>query len=121
MEYEFDFMMGLEELDLYYEAHMVGFDGECFTYSVYFDEELTEEKFKEMDEAIQRFVESYDEDTYLGYIDVKQDDGKGSIYLDIGNVEPSNENVAMKGILKALNTVSGINKVLVNEELEFEF
>lgn len=116
MEYEFDFMMGFEELGLYYEAHMVGFDGECFMYSVYFDEALTEDKFKEIENAIQKFVESYDKDTYLGYIDVTQEDGKGSIYLDLGNVEPSDENIAVKGILKALNNVSGIKKVMINEE-----
>lgn len=116
MEYEFDFMIDFEKLGLYYEAYMVGFDGECIMYSVYFDGGITDEKFKEMDEAIQSYLKSFDEDVYLGYIDVRQGEGKGSIYLDIGNVEPPNEDIAVKGILKALNNVSGIKKVMLNEE-----
>jgi len=121
MEYELDFMMGFEELGLYFEVHLMGLDGECFMYSVYFDEELTEEKFEEMKEAIRNFVKSYDEEIYLGYIDVSREDGKGSIYLDLGNVEAPNENIALKGILKALNNVSGIKKVMINEEFDFDF
>lgn len=116
MEYELDGMMGFDELGLYYEAHMAGIDGECLLYSVYFEDNLTDEKFTETDNAIGEFVISYSEqDVYLGYIDVTKLDDKVNIYLDLGNVEPEDSDTAIKGILKALNNVTGIKQVIVNE------
>lgn len=116
MGYELDDMMGFDKLGLYYEAHMAGFDGECFLYSVYFEDELTDEKFAEADEAIGEFFRPYSEqDIYLGYVDVSKAEDKVIIYLDLGNVEPEDSDTAIKGILKALNNVVGIKQVIVNE------
>ena len=36
-EFDFDSILGIDQLDLNYEAHVAGFDGESFLYSVYFD------------------------------------------------------------------------------------
>lgn len=122
MGYELDDMMGFDKLGLYYEAHMAGFDGECFLYSVYFEDELTDEKFAEADEAIGEFFRPYSEqDIYLGYVDVSKAEDKVIIYLDLGNVEPEDSDTAIKGILKALNHVSGIKQVIVNEDGESDF
>lgn len=116
MEYELDGMMGFDELGLYYEAHIAGIDGECFLYSVYFEDGITDGKFEETDNAIGEFIRPYSEqDVYLGYIDVSKLDDKINIYLDLGNVDPEDSDTAIKGILKALNNVTGIKQVIVNE------
>jgi hypothetical protein len=49
-------MMGLDKLDLYYEAHVAGLDGECFSYSIYFDDVITDKKFEETHKAIDEFL-----------------------------------------------------------------
>ena len=122
MEYEFDSMMGFDKLGLYYEAHMAGMNGECFCYSVYFEEGLTDEKFEETDKAICEFIKPYnDKDIYLGYLDVSKVDDKVDIYLDLGNVDPEYSETAINGILKALNNVSGIKCVIVNEGCDFDY
>lgn len=119
MDYEFDEMWdgmyGLDSLELYYEAHAVGCDGECVNFNIYFESVLTDEKFEEIDKAIENFVHSYGEDVYLGYLDVSEEEDKVRIYLDLGNVEPEYEEVSIHGILEAINKVSGIKLVLINE------
>ena len=115
-EGDLDGMIGLEELDLNYEAHVVGFEGENFDFNVYFDSEMTDEKFEEANQAIGEFFKSYDEqDIYLGYLDVQKQENKVFVYLDLGNVEQEYCNTVIHGILNALNNVSGIKKVLINE------
>lgn len=42
-EFDFDSILGIDQLDLNYEAHVAGFDGESFLYSVYFDGGVTDE------------------------------------------------------------------------------
>lgn len=122
MEYELDSMMGFDKLELYFEAHMAGIDGECFSYSVYFEDAFSDEKLEEIDKAIREFVTSYhDNGTYLGYVDVSKMDDKANIYLDIGSISPEDSDTAIKGILKTLNSVSGIKSVLVNEDCDFDF
>lgn len=121
MEYEFDSIVGLDKLELNYEAHVVGFEGETFSFNIYFEDILTDEKFEETDEAIGEFFTSYDDEVYLGYVDVSREDDKVYIYLDTGNVEPENSNLAIEGILKALNNVPGIKSVLINEDCSFDF
>ena len=122
MEYELDNMMGFDRLGLYYEVHMAGIDGECFHYSVYFENGLTDEKFGELDKAIDEFVKPYnDKDIYIGYISVSKEDDKATVYLDLGGSTPNNEEIAIKGILKALNSVSGIKSVILNEGCDFDF
>lgn len=115
-------MMNFEALGLYYKASVAGFDGECFDYSVYFEDDVTDEKVKEISQAIVEFHRPYEEkDIYLGYIDVSKKDDKVVVYLDLGNVGPYNENTAIQGILKALNNVSGIKSVIINEDCDFDF
>jgi hypothetical protein len=122
MEYEFDSMMGFDRLGLYFEAHLAGIDGECFNYSVYFDNGVTDEKTDEVNKAIDEFIKPYSEkDIYMGYIDVSENDGKVNIYLDHGGVNPYDETTSINGILKALNNVKGISKVIVNEGCGFDF
>ncbi|MCM1288237.1 MAG: hypothetical protein NC240_07985 [Clostridium sp.] len=119
MEYEFDDIMGFDKLGLYYEVHMAGADGENFNYSVYFADGVTDEKFAEVDKAVSDFFNSFDEEEDLGYFDVSNEDDKVNIYLDLGGSDPDNEDTAIKGILKALNKVSGIKSVIVNEDVDF--
>lgn len=122
MEYDLDEMMGFDKLGLYYEAHMAGIDGENFHYNVYFEEDITDEKVKETNNAIAEFLTPYcDKDIYLGYIDVSKEDDKLYVYLDLGNVKPEYQDTAIKGILKALNNVQGIRSVIVNEDSDFDF
>ncbi|MDE7253610.1 MAG: hypothetical protein K2O32_11800 [Acetatifactor sp.] len=118
----FDSMIGLEELELNYEAHVMGFEGENFFFSIYFEDGFTDAKFEETDNVIGEFFKSYDEqEIYLGYLDVLKQEDKVSVFLDLGNVEPEYCNTAIHGILNALNNVSGIKTVLINENSGFDF
>jgi hypothetical protein len=111
--------MGFDKLGLYYNVHMAGIDGENFYYSVYFNN-FTDDKLQETIKAINEYTKSFEErDIYLGYIDVTKGNGKLEIYLDLGNTAPMYEDVAIKGILHALNTVSGIDYVVVNEDCDY--
>lgn len=113
---ELDGMMGFDRLGLYYEVHMLGIDGECFYYNVYFDDGLTAARLAEVQSAIDAFLAPYNEkEVYLGYIDVSDNEEKAGIYLDIGGVDPDNANDAIYGVLRALNDVTGIRQVLINE------
>ncbi len=110
--------MGFDKLGLYYNIGIDGLDGECFDYSVYLDGDVTGEKYQEISSAISEFFSFYDEkEIYMGYLDISRKDDKIFIYLDLGNVNPNDEETAIKGILKALNNVSGIKSVIVNEGL----
>jgi hypothetical protein len=122
MEYELDSMMGFDELGLYYEVHMAGIDGENFSYNVYFEGNPTDENLREAINAITEFLAPYnDKDIYLGYIDVSKKEDKLFVYHDLGNTDPEYSEVAIKGILKALNNVQGIKSVIVNEGCDFDF
>lgn len=111
-----DDALGLTNLDLSYTAHVDGFDGECFDYSVYFTDD-TADTAKE--DAVRNAVQSFDfnvtGDDYIGYISISSGNNKVLIYLDLGNVQPQNENKIIQGILLALNSVQGIKKVIINE------
>lgn len=122
MEYEFDGIMNFGSLGLYYEAHLAGIDGECFSYNVYYEDELSDEKFEETKNAIDAYIMSNQEQgKYVGYIDVKNEGDKVFIYLDLGGIEPEEENNAIYGILTALNNVTGIKSVILNEGMDFYF
>ena len=95
---------------------MAGIDGECFNYSVYLNDEVTDEKFKEIKDLVTRFIEEKNaKDIYLGYVDVTKENDRICIYLDIGGVDPQFEDASVQGILATLNKVSGIKKVIINE------
>lgn len=111
--------MGFDKLGLYYSIKVDGLDGECFNYSVYLDGDVTEEKYKEICNAIDNFRNPYDEkDIYMGYYSVSKEDNKVEVYLDLGNVEPNYEDTSINGILLALNGVSGIKSVVINEGID---
>ncbi len=93
-----------------------------YNYIVYIVLDYSDDKLKENDTAINEFFTPYnDKEIYLGYIDVSKEDEKVNIYLDTGNVEPEDIDTAITGILKALNNVSGIKNVIVNEDCDFDF
>ncbi|MDE6781717.1 MAG: hypothetical protein K2J40_09700 [Ruminococcus sp.] len=111
-----DEFLGLTQLDLNYTAHAEGIEGECFDYNVYFtDGTADNEKSDAVSNAIRNFDFKLTGDGYAGYLNVLSEDDKVLIYLDLGNVEPKNENKVIHGILLALNSVQGIKKVIINE------
>ena len=120
MEYEYDSIfyqwIGIEKTELYYEVHLVQLD-EGFFYDVYFDNEITSEKLDEINNLVENFKKNYNYngDDYAGFISVSKDDDIIHIYLDIGNVLPENEKISAQGILKLLNDVDGIKKVMIND------
>lgn len=117
-EFDFDSIFGIEQLDLNYEAHVAGFDGESFLYSVYFDGGVTDEKAEEIQQVMADYSsQNGDEENYIGYIDVYKGEDQIMIYLDLGGVSEENCNMAVTGILNALNSVSGIKSVIINEEM----
>lgn len=117
-EFDFDSILGIDQLDLNYEAHVAGFDGESFLYSVYFDGGVTAEKAEEIQQVMSDYSsQNGDEENYMGYIDIYKGEDQIMIYLDLGGVSEENCNMAVTGILKALNSVAGIKSVIINEEM----
>lgn len=117
-EFDFDSILGIDQLDLNYEAHVAGFDGESFLYSVYFDGGVTDEKAEEIQQVMSGYSsQNGDEENYMGYIDIYKGEDQIMIYLDLGGVSEENSNMAVTGILNALNSVSGIKSVIINEEM----
>lgn len=117
-EFDFDSILGIDQLDLNYEAHVAGFDGESFLYSVYFDGGVTDEKAEEIQQVMSGYSsQNGDEENYMGYIDIYKGEDQIMIYLDLGGVSEENCNMAVTGILKALNSVAGIKSVIINEEM----
>ncbi len=120
MDFDLTKAMGLDKLGLYYSIKADGIEGECFDYSVYLDGDVTEEKCQEICKAIEDFQKPYEEkDIYMGYLDISKEDDKIFIYLDLGNTkcDMQFQDGIIKGILTALNSVSGIRSVVVNEGL----
>lgn len=117
-EFDFDSMFGIDQLDLNYEAHVAGFDGESFLYSVHLDGDVTDEKVDEIQQVMADYSsQNGDEENYMGYIDIYKGEDQIMIYLDLGGVSEENSNAAVTGVLKALNSVSGIKSVIINEEM----
>lgn len=115
MDYELDNMFDFSKLNLYFETHVAGLDGECFTYSVYFDDGISDEKTAEINKAIDDWSAPYDEkEIYLGYISVSKEDDKALVYLDLGSIKDCDQSIY--GILTALNNVTGIKSVILNED-----
>lgn len=121
--FNWDEALGLTKLPLQYPAHARGIDGENFIYSVYFTDGTADE---EKAESVRQAINAYDfqlvGDDYIGYLDISANDSNVSIFLDLGNTEPQNENRIIHGILLALNSVSGIKEVILNEDCcDFDF
>lgn len=114
-ESDLDEALGLTKLDLSYIAHAEGIEGECFNYSVYFTDDTADElKANAVRNALSSFDFELIDDDYNGYMDVSVENNKVLIYLDLGNVEPQNENKIIYGVLLALNNVQGIKMVIIN-------
>ena len=111
---DFGEILGINQLNLSYNTRVEDFDGENFTYSIYFDDGASEEKKTEVDSAVEGFLSKHSND-YMGYIDVSVVEGKIFIYHDLGGVEPENNNLAIQELLKALDDVTGIKEVIINE------
>ena len=117
-EFDFDSIFGIDQLDLNYEAHVAGFDGESFLYSVHIDGGVTDEKVDEIQQVMADYSsQNGDEENYMGYIDIYKGEDQIMVYLDLGGVSEENSNMAVTGILNALNSVSGIKSVIINEEM----
>lgn len=111
----FDFI-GISKLQLNYPAYCEGLDGECFDYSVYFNDGIiSQERVDAVGNAIEDFDFKLVGDDYTGYLDVSGSENKVLVYLDLGNTKPQNEEKIIHGILLALNSIEGIEKVVVNE------
>lgn len=120
MDYYCDDIFDFKSAGPYYEIHAVGLDGECFTYSVYFTDGFSEERLNEVKNAVGGFTDQYqNEDDYPGYISVSEENGKALIYLDLGGVEDCDRSIY--GIIRALNNVKGIERVILNEDSEPDF
>lgn len=104
--------MKLDKIQLNYEAHMVGYGGEKYCYSIYFENAATDENCNEVDNAVDKACDEFGED-YIGYIDINIKDNIVSIYHDTGNVEDCDS--AVRTVLKSLNNVTGIKNVVINE------
>lgn len=117
-DFDFDSILGIDQLELNYEAHVAGFDGESFLYSVYLDGGVTDEKVDEIQQVMADYSsQNGDEENYMGYIDIYKGEDQIMIYLDLGGVSEENCNMAVTGILNALNSVAGIKSVIINEEM----
>ena len=114
-DYELDSVMGIDRLSLNFPAHVADLDGECFTYAVYFANEPGKEEVEAVEKAICDYDFQLIDDDYIGYTSVGSEYGRVSIYLDLGNTRPQNENKIIHGILLAMNNVPGITKVIINE------
>jgi len=115
--YDWNECLGLTELSLNYTAYAEGLDGECFTYNVYFTDNIVDdEKVNAVRNAIRTFDFALTDDDYIGYLSISAEDNSVLIYLDLGNVAPQNEDKVIHGILLALNSLQNIEKVVINED-----
>ena len=113
MEYELDSMFEFDSLGAYFEVHVDGIEGECFTYSVYTAGVPADEKADEVRKSVEGFFES-DGGGYPGYIDVTREENKILIYLDLGGAEDCDRSIY--GVVRALMDMKDISRVIVNED-----
>jgi len=86
MAYNFDDMFKFNELNTYFDVHVAGLDGECFEYSIYFEGTADETRVEEISAAIDQWQSQYDEEDYLGYIDISLKEYHVFVYLDLGSI-----------------------------------
>ena len=95
---------------------------ENFMFNVYFSEEITEEKFAETEKVVSEFASTYEEqDMDLGYLNVSKEEDKVVVYLDLEIEDMELSNRAICGLVEALDKVSGIKSVIINEDSEGDF
>ena len=98
MAYNLDDMFKFNELNTYFDIHVAGLDGECFEYNIYFEDG------------------AYDDEDYLGYIDISLAEDSVFVYLDLGSIEDCDRSIY--GIVEAFRDVQGIREVIVNESMD---
>ena len=114
-------MGNYEKLGLYFPARLAGLDGEMFHYDVNFDEPVTKQKDEEVSDAIAKLLEPLNDEekgTYTGdWWTGTPTENKLPITLDLGNCRGpwGFDDKVVNSILLALNTVSGIHDVVVND------
>ena len=114
---DFNEIFGIDELDLYYKAEVVGFDGENFTYNVYYDTNVEDTILDDVQNAVESMIKSLEEeDEYCGYIDITKEEDRISIFHDLGGMESEEDNAMISKLLIALNNVKGIKNVMINED-----
>lgn len=110
-----DSMIGISDLNLYFETHMAGLDSEFIRFSVYFDNGVTDNSINDVRNAMSEWVESFEEqDIYAGYVVAINGGDRIIISLDYGCID--NCDISLRGILASLNKISGISEVIINEE-----
>lgn len=102
-------MLGLDDLELNYKVVIENFDGENFTFTVI--ESNTNDLYEKIKEKMNEYQETDDNDG--AYIDVNKKQDKIYIFYDTGNVNDGLR--AVHGLLYALNEISGIEAVVINE------
>ena len=114
-EPDWDTALGIRGLPLNYPAHAVCIDGENFTFDICF---AGGKVSKQQADAVRSVLHEYDfgltDDEYAGEIDITSDGRNVTVYLDMGNADVRDEDSVIHGILLALNSVQGIEKVIIN-------
>lgn len=116
MAYNLDDMFKFNELNTYFDIHVAGLDGECFEYNIYFEDGANESKAEEISAAIDQWQSQYDDEDYLGYIDISLAEDSVFVYLDLGSIEDCDRSIY--GIVDAIRDVQGIREVIVNESMD---
>lgn len=116
MEYKLDSFFHFDSLNTYFEVHVAGIEGECFEYNIYFEDGADEEKVSLVSEAIEKWSSGFDEDDYVGYINVNLAEDSVFVYLDLGSIEDCDRSIY--GIVEAIKDIKGIKSVIVNESSE---
>lgn len=112
-----DDTLNFDDMDLGFEVTLAALDGESFIYSIYFDHDITTEEASEINWRINRLLESCPKETYPGYISPVDITGKNKaeIMLDLGNADTE---AMIKGIPESLKGLEGIEKIIINEDIE---
>lgn len=117
-------VFGFDKLDLRYEASCEGMDGECFHYLVDFDAPVTEKTQNDVMAAIEQQMEPLNDeekDLFPGEVWLSEfgceNDNQLDIELDLGNCHGDKfyQDQVIQSILLALNDVSGVRSVIVNQ------
>lgn len=114
MEEEYYEMLEIGKLDLYYPVKIRGLEGECFMYSIYFENADINVMYDELQDAVTKFTDAHGEDDYQGYISITNAGDKVTIYHDLGSTDGFNGPI--HGMLKTFNSIKGIKNVIINED-----
>ena len=112
---DWDTALGIRALPLNYPVHAVCVDGENFTFDIFFaGGKVSKQQADAVRSALQAKDFGLTEDEYAGEIDIMSDGSRVTVYLDMGNADVRDEDSVIHGILLALNSVQGIEKLIIN-------